>query len=704
MIDILENPPDGKQVLLGNEAFARGIVEAGVGMVATYPGTPTTEIVDILASHPKAQARLTTEYSVNEATALESGMGSSWTGVRTVVAFKHMGLNIAADPFHALAYSGVRGGLVVICGGDPGAQSSTNEQDNRFYAMHSQVPVLEVSTPQECLEFVPLAEDLSEEFNLPLMIWASTRVCHGISVVDLSKTRARVIGNGDLESSGEGGGGNIGRLFEHDRSRFINARGIAIRHHLDAFSRLEGLGSCGVWNEELVEVSGGKGTVGVVTCGVAHLYVMEALGELGLDVPVLKVAGVYPFPRTAFEKFTAEFGLNRVVVVEELEPFVETQVRNAVTLGGNRQVQVVGKLDRPDAIPRSGELSTDIVRGALHSLLGTTPHPDGGVGAGRPNGLDVGVVESLEALAPRRDPSFCPGCAHRSVMYALKKVQEKLAEEGLDLVVGGDIGCYTMGIHPPFQLMDWVVSMGAGIGIANGVARFVDPEKQRVVALIGDSTFYHTGLQPLLNASWHGLDVLVVLLENLWTAMTGHQPTPSTPGTRSTPTTQGRWSGDGVNSSELARALGAREVRKVGGYDLGQLERTIEGLLGKPGVKVLVVEEECALVRGREWRKVHERLRGEKIQYPEVKYQIYDQCVKCDECFIQLGCPAIVVKVDKEGVPKYRIDRVRCVGDFCGACSQVCPVNAIKRTELNPHLTIEAALEKLEKLGGGGEE
>lgn len=651
-------------MVLGNEAFARGVLEAGTRVVTTYPGTPTTEIVDVLSRLKELEGKVSLEYSVNEAVALEAAMGASWSGARAVVAFKHVGLNVAADPFHALAYSGVRAGLVVLCGADPGAQSSTNEQDDRLYALHAHVPVVEVSSVQGCKDAVPRLMAVSEKFGTPVLVWASTRLCHATGVVQFGEVPA------DLYAPRAG-------EFVHEVDRFVNARDVAVRHHEEALARLEALAGDPAWVElasEEVPLGHGfwEGTgeaTGLVTCGVAHVHALEALRVMDVHPPVLRLEGVHPLPWTAVEGFVERHGLRRLVVVEELEPFVELQLRSGAT---NRPgfPRVVGKLDPGGGLPRAGELSVELVGRYLARVLpGASP-----LAAKFDAGLPRDAVEELEARAPPRAPSFCPGCAHRSLSYALRRASGALEREGIDVVVGGDIGCYTMSIHPPFRLLDWVVAMGAGLGVANGVARVVDPAKQRVAALVGDSTFYHAGLQPLLNAAWHGLDVLLVLLDNGWTAMTGHQPTPR------------------VDLSGLVRALGVSRVEVVRGYDLKALQATVERMLRERGTRVLIVREECALVRGKRWRRENEAMEAAGVQYPRRALDVSDACVKCDECFLRFGCPAIVVVKDEEGTPRYRIDQVRCVGDFCGACAPLCPVHAIKTSLFDVHLDRDAAL------------
>lgn len=691
--------------MLGNEAFARGILEADARVVTTYPGTPMTEIVDLLTQVGLPRVELDVEYAVNEAVALETAIGCSWAGARAVVTFKHMGLNVAADPFHAFAYSGVKAGLVILCGADPGANSSTNEQDNRFYAFHSHVPVLEPSTVQECKDAVVQAMEISERFRVPVLVWASTRLCHSTSQVTWG-TRQTTIANPPRETY----------AFQRQRQQYINARDVAVEHHRETLARLAELGASPEWgaltrvippHEAPPDaVTPPEDHTGILTSGVSFLYVMEALARAGWAIPVFKVGGSFPFPARQFVAFVEEHALARVLVVEELEPFLELQARATLHRHGS-SLPVVGKLEdevRPggDAalhpLPRTGELSLELVQAFLISTASTvftassTVAPGAKLSSSRPSAAPPQVGGSLTSLALPRQPTFCPGCAHRSVMYVLERVQRALERAGITLVVGGDIGCYTMGIHPPFQLMDWVVNMGAGIGIAGGVARLSAFATQRVVALIGDSTFFHAGLQPLLNAVQAGLDLTVVLLDNHWTAMTGHQPTPGTPaslrgnrGATSAKSARPDAREKPLDLPALVEAVGAR-VDVVGGYDLPRLQRVIERAVDRRGVSVVIVDEECALVRGRRVHAQQRALARQGACYPTRRLWINEACTRCDECFLRLGCPAIVIEEGADGEARYQVDRVRCEGAFCHACEDLCPNNAIKVTEVNPHL------------------
>ena len=683
--ELFEDSPGKKVLLSGNEAFARGIFEAGVRFAANYPGTPLSEVGDYLNYLSQILEDFTFDYSVNEKVALESCVGASWTGVRSVVMFKHMGLNVAADPLHTFPYSGVNGGMLILCGGDPSIFSSTNAQDNRLYSLHTKIPIIEPATVQECKDFIKDGLRFSELYKVPVYVHVTARICHSSGVVTLGEIQKR---------------STIGH-FKKDPDRYINTLQRALANQKKYFNIVAQIAKdrklfhlfnkIKIIEEDIVDREPQNEGIGVLTSGACYGYVIQACHKLQINPPILKLGLVFPINRQEICEIANELNLKKLLVVEELEPFLETFSKRVFCnfCDAKRDLEIQGK----DFLPNTGELNTDLVMNFFskqfkikYTLL-----------LEKIQQKENALKEILPSL-PIREPTFCPGCQYRPVFYALKKVVDEISEkEQTQYIFAQDIGCYTLAEAYPYNMADWVICMGAGIGIANGMAQVLDPKKERLIAFIGDSTFFHTGIQPLLNAMKNDLDITVIIFNNYWTAMTGHQPHMATPREFLKP--NGRKSkidAKGINLINFVESLGLEHLIVTEAYNIEKLERIFKDTLNKEGLKAIIIKEECALEKNR-------RLKSEfKAKSPENRvrtyYQISESCVKCNECIEFLGCPAINASYEKETNSSekkaptkqnilYYIDDALCMPNICpGVCKSVCKNNMIKKTIINPHL------------------
>ena len=601
----------GSDLLLGNEAIARGALEADVACVAAYPGTPSTEVTETLSKYAK-QTGVYVEYSTNEKVALEVATAFSWSNLRAMATMKHVGLNVAADTFMSLAYQGAVAGLVILTADDPGMWSSQNEQDNRIFGKFAGVPVLVPSDPQEAKDFTKKAFELSESIGAPVLLRSTTRVSHTRSPVTFSPLGENVRHGNQRKGT-----------FKPDIVRFVSLPGNAKKNHPKVLERLDQAISFSR-NHELNRLEG-SGKIGVITQGVEYLYVKEAERDLGTQLNILKVGMVYPLDKELIVEFAKQ--LDVLLVVEELEPFLEEMIK-AILYEAGLSVPVHGK----DVLPRVDELSYWKVRNALESILNipvTEPR--------------IAQVPSL----PPRPPVLCPGCAHRNVFYMVKKTERKSVKPS-------DIGCYTLGALDPLKAIDTCIAMGASVGLGSGMAK---AQEERVISTIGDSTFFHTGLPALVNAVYNRSKLTLIVLDNRITAMTGHQPNPSTGITASGDI------GAHLDIEQVARGLGVDYVKSVDPYDLQALEQAIKEA-NEYTVAVIVAKQPCALLRQRQLQR-----RGERAPLYAVEEE---KCTGCRICVNILGCPALVFQRDKK---KVSIDEDLCAG--CSACAQACPYNAI---------------------------
>ena len=572
-----------KKLMLGNDAFARGLYEGGCKIASSYPGTPSTEITEAIAKYDEVYA----EWAPNEKVAMEVAIGASIAGARSFCAMKHVGLNVAADPLYTAAYTGVNGGLVIAVADDPGMHSSQNEQDSRHHAIAAKVPMLEPSDSAECRDFAKLAYTISEEFDAPVIIRTSTRVAHSQSAVELC----------DREDNGL-------KAYEKNPAKFVMMPAFAKKRHVVVEERTEKLIAYAETAPiNRVEMNDSK--IGVITSGISYQYAKEALGN---TVSYLKLGMVNPLPAKLITDFAAK--CDTVYVIEELDDIIETHCKK---LG----VNVIGK----ELFGFIGELSQKII---AEKILGKTAE----------------TVTYPEEL-PIRPPVMCAGCPHRGVFYALSKNK---------CIVSGDIGCYTLGAAAPLCAMDSTICMGASISGLHGFnkARGAESE-QKAVAVIGDSTFMHSGMTGLVNIAYNATNSTVIILDNSITGMTGHQQNP---------TTGKNLKGDvaaKVDLETLCKAIGINHVRVVDPYHLAETEQAILEELSIEEPSVIISRRPCALLK-------HVKHK------PALKVNA-DQCKSCKLC-LKLGCPAISMR-DGKAV----IDHTQCVG--CGICMEQCKFGAI---------------------------
>ncbi|MDI6753922.1 MAG: indolepyruvate ferredoxin oxidoreductase subunit alpha [Thermodesulfobacteriota bacterium] len=591
-----------KRILLsGNEAVARGAYESGVKVAAAYPGTPSTEILENIRAYKGIYA----EWSPNEKVALEMGMGAAFAGARALVAMKHVGVNVAADPLFTMAYTGLRGGLVLVTADDPEMHSSQNEQDSRNYAKFAKVPMLEPSDSQEAKDFTGLALELSERFDTPVMLRSTTRISHSKSIVLLKEP---------AEQTAE-------PKLVKDPLKFVMLPANARKRHPVVEKRMEDLSRFAeTFPENRIEW--GENKIGIITSGISYQYAKEVMPEASY----LKLGMVYPLPQELIRSFASR--VEKLFVVEDLDPFIEEQVR---AMG----IAITGKA----AFPLCGELTPALV---AKGLKGFSPLP----------------VDEISRNLPARPPIMCPGCPHRGIFSILSK---------LKLYVTGDIGCYTLGFLPPLSAIDTCVCMGASIGNALGLDKALGEEALgKVVAVIGDSTFLHSGITGLLDVAYNKGAVTLIILDNHTTAMTGRQ---DHPGTGFTLKGEEAFQVDLVR---LAKVLGVKHVKVVNPYQLAATERVIKREVKRPEPSVIISQAPCVLSR---------RERAVTGKPFLVNSEV---CTGCRAC-LRLGCPAImwVKENENEAGGKKRkgralIDHFLCNG--CTLCEQVCKFSAIKET------------------------
>lgn len=576
-----------KKLMLGNEAVARGLYEAGVKVISSYPGTPSTEITESAAKYEDMYS----EWAPNEKVACEVAIGASIAGARAFCAMKHVGLNVAADPLFTVAYTGVTGGLVIAVADDPGMHSSQNEQDSRHYAIASKVPMLEPSNSDECKEFTKLGFEISEEFDTPVLLRLSTRISHSQSIVDIV----------DRNEVGV-------KVYTKNAPKYVMMPNNAKNRHVVVEERTEKLikyaETASINSIELYDTK-----IGVITSGAAYQYSKEALGE---NASYLKLGMVNPLPVELIKSFAEKCDV--VYVVEELDDIIETHCKK---LG----VKVIGK----ELFTLLGEYSQALI---AEKILG----------------IRVESV-SFNETVPVRPPVMCAGCPHRGVFYALSKNK---------VMVSGDIGCYTLGAVAPLNAMDTTICMGASISGLHGFNKALgeDAEKNSV-AVIGDSTFMHSGITGLVNIAYNNSNSTVMILDNSITGMTGHQQNPTTGYTLK---------GD-VSSKicleDLCKAVGINRVRVIDPYDLKETENAIKEELAVDEPSVIISRRPCALLK--------------YVKHNSPLFVDKDKCKTCKAC-LKIGCPAISIK---EG--KAKIDSTQCTG--CGLCAELCSFGAIGGTK-----------------------
>jgi len=592
-----------RELLLGNDAVTRGLVEAGVRVASTYPGTPSSEVGNNL-ERIAADNGMYFEFSSNEKIAMEVAAAAASSGLRSFVFMKHVGLNVAADPMLTLAYSGVTGGMLIMSADDPSAHSSQNEQDNRYYATLALLPMLEPSTPAEAKDMVVAGFDISEELTLPIIFRTTTRVNHARGIVNI----------GDVKITKEKG------HFVKDTKRFVN---VPANARLNRIRLLE-------LNKKAAEMSEksklnfieGDSDIGVITSGVGYTYAKECLS----GVSILKLGFTNPLPEKKILKFIKD--KKKIIIIEELEPFLEDQVLR-IKATNNLNVPVIGK--RSGHLPREYEYSPDVMQRLSKIVKMDKP---------------AVPLNPIDIKLPARPPTLCAGCPHRGIFAATRKAAGKQ-----DIIHSSDIGCYTLGIQPPFNAADYIICMGGGVGSAGGFSAATD---QKTVAFIGDSTFFHSGIAPLMSAKFNGHKFTAVILDNRTTAMTGHQPNPGT----------GRDHGgiktEAQSIEDVVKSIGIGFIETVDPYDVKHSTEVMKKAIDYDGVSVVISKQACPL-----------ELKRRKALGSKVCVVNQDKCIGCFACVSTIACPALVKK-DKT----VKVDEAQCIG--CGMCNSVCPKGAIE--------------------------
>ena len=574
-----------KKLMLGNEAFARGLYEAGCKIASSYPGTPSTEITEFVAKYDEVYA----EWAPNEKVAVETAIGASIAGARSFSAMKHVGLNVAADPLYTISYSGVNGGLVIAVADDPGMHSSQNEQDSRHHAIASKVMMIEPSNSSECKEFAKTAFELSEKFDTPVIVRLSTRVSHSQSIVELCEREERPL-----------------KEYVKNPSKYVMMPAFARPRHVIVEERLNKLTEYAETSPlNRIEISE-NAEFGVIASGAVYEYAKEALGN---KASFLKLGTINPMPVKLIKDFAEKY--SKIYVIEELDDIIETHCRK---IGVSN---IIGK----ELFGFCGELSQTVIS---EKILGKKPE----------------YMEFPENI-PVRPPVMCAGCPHRGLFYCLSK---------LKVTVSGDIGCYTLGASAPLSAMDTTICMGASVSALHGFnkARGAEAEKKSV-AVIGDSTFMHSGMTGLVNIAYNATNSTVIILDNSITGMTGHQQNPTTG-----KNLRGEPAGK-VDLEALCRALGFNRVRVVDPYDLAAVETAVTEELAAKEPSIIISRRPCVMIKG-------------TVHKPAIAIN-QDACKGCKAC-MQIGCPAISFK-DK----KAHIDPTLCIG--CEVCKQMCRFDAI---------------------------
>jgi indolepyruvate ferredoxin oxidoreductase alpha subunit len=622
-----EDDPGKKVIMLGNEAIARGILEAGVIIGAGYPGTPSSEILDTLAKMSKDHPHLKVEWSINEKVGFETAYGASMCNVRAVACMKHVGLNVASDAFMTACYAGARGGIVVVSADDPNCYSSQNEQDNRYFGLHALVPVFEPSTPQEAKDMIRFAFDFSEKYQSLVLFRTTTRLNHGRGDVIL---------------------GNLNKItrdysFDWDRSRWVclpsHSRVLRVR----LLERLEEISEdADSFPFNKLEISKEKINgvkYGFVASGVPYSHLIDALNYFGIrnKVSILKMGLVYPPPKKLINELFNE--VDEILVIEELEPFIENLLKQqAFDDGFSRTLKMRGK----DLFPQNGEFQSELIIEIIANFVGLEYEK-------------VKVPENMLIIPPRL-PILCPGCSHRATFYAIKQVEKNMKRK---FVNSSDIGCYTLAVYKPLEGLDTEICMGGSIGLANGISK-VQNEENPVLAILGDSTFFHSGVPALINAVYNQNNMLVVILDNRSTSMTGFQDNPGT-GIKIT-----KESGTRVILEDLVKGCGVKpeNIWVEDSDDLQNTVKKLEEAVKRKGVRVFISRHICSLVEMNQM-KVEQRF-PPKVEIDQEK------CIGCLICVNNFGCPALFYDEEHN---KVLIDEDFCRG--CKVCIDVCPQDAI---------------------------
>ena len=604
----------GEEVLLlGNEAIARGAVEAGVAFATTYPGTPSSEI-SLNLFQISQETDLYFEYSTNEKVALEVAAAAANSGLRTFCMMKHVGLNVAADPLMTLAYVGVTGGLVILTADDPFMFSSQNEQDNRYYGKLAGLPVLEPSSVAEAKDMIVQAFELSEELGEPVILRTTTRINHSSAFVALGPIV-------QPQTKGE---------FKKDPFRYVTVPGVSRKLHVKLLNNL-------AQAAEISEISPfnfirGKGTLGIICNGVSFGYASDAVKELGLSdkAKIFRMGFSNPMPESLIAAFLQ--GCDKVLIIEEGEPFMEEGVR-AIAQAKGFTMPIHGKSDK--LFSRLYEYDPAMVRNKMAAYFN--------VDYTAPTSVDTKALPEI----PQRPPNLCSGCSHRATFYEVKKAAKELE---METICPTDIGCYTLGFLPPLSTGDFVICMGSSVSTGCG---FAQATEKKVISFIGDSTFFHSGITGLANAVFNRHNFTLVILDNGITAMTGHQPNPGVDMTQFNLEGYGR-----ISIEKLVRALGVEHVTMIKPFKVKKSIDAIKEALAFEGVSVIISQEPCALYA-----------KSIKLLKPRA-FQVTDRCLDHKDCINEIACPSFYLENGR-----VHIDPDTCVG--CAVCAQICPENAI---------------------------
>nr|WP_300767886.1 indolepyruvate ferredoxin oxidoreductase subunit alpha [uncultured Acetatifactor sp.] len=606
-----------KKILLGNEAIARGAYEAGVKVSAAYPGTPSTEISEAIAKYEEVYA----EWSPNEKVAAEVAIGASIAGARSMCSMKHVGVNVAADPLFTAAYAGVGGGMVVVAADDPGMYSSQNEQDSRMVARAAMIPVLEPSDSAEAKAFTKLAFDLSEAYDTPVMVRSTTRLSHSQGIVELEERREKEC-----------------VPYERNTAKYVMMPGNAIKRHVVVEARMKKLA------EDACAMSVNRAeyrdtAVGFITSGIPYQYVREAMPEAS----VLKLGLVHPLPRKLIEEFASK--VEKLYIFEELEPVIEEQVKSWGILKavGKEIFTVQGEYSANMIRQRVPECGSQSDSGAAGQAVSGAASEKAASGETAPESGMSGQRPMAPASVPARPPILCPGCPHRSVYSVLNR---------LKIHAAGDIGCYTLGAVAPLSVVDTTICMGSSISTLHGMEKARGKEYIRDwVAVIGDSTFMHTGINSLMNMVYNQSCGTVVILDNSTTGMTGHQDHAATGKTLKGEVVPA------IDILSLCRSLGIEHVYEISAFDLEGLEEAFRRETKRDAVSVIVTKAPCVLLKG--------------VTFPNKCVPIPEKCRKCGAC-LRPGCPALTKNEDGT----ISIDETMCNG--CGLCAKLCRLDAIE--------------------------
>lgn len=590
-----------KKLMTGDEAIARGAYEAGVSYASAYPGTPSTEILENLSTYKEIYA----EWAPNEKVAMESAIGASVAGLRSIVSMKHVGMNVAADPMFTWVYMGVNGGNVIVTADEPGMFSSQNEQDNRNYAKAAKIAMMEPSDSQECIDMVKAAYDLGEEFDTPFIIRMTTRVCHSKSIVELTDRAEQQP-----------------KIWEKNPAKYVCLPAIARKLRVNLEKRMEKLAAYSE-TTPFNRMEMGDTRVGVIASGICYYYAKEVFGE---EASYLKLGFTNPLPAGLIKDFCSK--VDKVYILEENDPYIEEFVKQ-------QGCACIGK----ELFPSYGELTPDVIRACI-------------------TGKENQVMDFDHSKLIGRAPSFCAGCPHRGLFYRLGKRK--------DIMISGDIGCYTLAAAKPYSAMDSTVCMGASISLGHGAQRAFNMEgvNRRVVTVLGDSTFFHTGINSLINTVYNKSNTVNIILDNRITGMTGHQNNPGTGYTaKGEETTL-------IRIEDLVRAIGMKHVYVINPNNLQEVDDTLDKCLALDEPSVIITRWPCALKKfSKEDKAEFDSLFVTKNKVDEEK------CVGCRLC-LKAGCPAM--SYDRKS-KKVHINKAQCVG--CDVCTQVCPKAAIVKEE-----------------------